>query len=350
MIIRSGGGQYTSGGYILRTQMITRNQNWIVPKAKDQKFSVRVFGGGGSSAKVNMYTNSTAHYHIGGGGGGNMNNNTLVLNHGDIIPISIGEGGDNGYSGGTTSFGTYLYATGGQAGNGIRGGNGGTGGGACYPGGIYHGDGGNATYGGGGGSCYMYENSHDRGFEGYGGTGGTYGGAGGGYRSAQSNGGYGNGGGYGIDAEDGLNTINLATELEFVGDGKAGSQNSNKQSCGGGGYGGRGGKGFAYKQSGYNKPYGIGGGGGGYGGNGGNCSTNLGIVACGGGGGYGNDGDDGYAVCTTGGGYEGLNLALGGGGGGYGPEGFGHGGTSTGPLPASGRAGVCIITYMEPVQ
>lgn len=106
------------GGYELKTEIITENTTWVVPKAKDQSFSVRIFGGGGGG-----YANSIGS-RCGGGGGGYMNNAILNLTNGHGIQITIGTGG-NGITyfncnattssadiyesaGGTTFFGNYL--------------------------------------------------------------------------------------------------------------------------------------------------------------------------------------------------------------------------------------------------
>ena len=329
LIIRSGGGMI-NGGYIPKTEIITVNQNFIVPEAKGQQFAVRIFGAGGD------------YYSRAGGGGGNMNNAVLILNEGDSIPITIGEVvKDN--NGGSTLFGTYLSATGGERGLKNNGGNGGTGGGGLKRGG--HG-----TYGGGGGASDSYNSKNDSQTS-YGGNGGIYGGGGGGYFPGISTGGWGNGGNDTIEAENGLNTIGLG--LEFESDGTCGNyviiSNWNHETdkydkqilniaryAGGGGYGGRGGNG-------YKELYYGGGGGGGYGGRGGDG----GVQAGGGGGGYGNNGGSSGEVPSL------WRYGSGGYGGGYGPDGYGHGGGYN--ATASSRVidpmpGICIISYMQPIQ
>lgn len=106
LLTRPGGADGgSSGGKTLMTEIITEDKLWTVPKAKNQSFSVRIFGGGAAG--------DTVH----GGGGGWMNNNILNLEAGKVIPITIGAGGMNNQSsmvGQTTSFGTYLSALGGQ--------------------------------------------------------------------------------------------------------------------------------------------------------------------------------------------------------------------------------------------
>lgn len=109
--------------------------------------------------------------------------------------------------------------------------------------------------------------------------------------------------------------------------------NYGRNTSGSGGYGGNGGNGLG------------GGGGGGYGADGGNGiyirnDKYTGVVGYnqislgGGGGGYGGNG--GHAVN-----YAGY-------GGGYGPENYGRGGGSTNST-LTGKSGIVIITYQEPI-
>lgn len=330
----------------LKVKIYTENGNFNVPKTGS--YMVRIFGAGGWHNK-------------GGGGGGWMNNGIINLNKGDIVSITVGQP-NIGNAGGTTFFGSYMSANGGEAGkvNG-DGGNGGSGGGGArqfHNGGIGFQFGGG---GGGGGEKSGWNNTQSVG--GSGGNGGMWGGGGGcsgyGYAgnakgvSTVSVGKYGIGGIYGgnggtgeLDAMPGTNTIGLG--LEYEGYGMNGSHettvsNNSYTKCtsggaGGGGYGGNGGNGlkgsYATNGSGYVYFKG-GGGGGGYGANGG--STIYGYSdtgsAGGGGGGYGNDGynadDDG------------------GGGGGYGSAGFGHGGTYNAyGYHINAKSGICIIQYI----
>ena len=315
ILVKAGGG-YSGGtgnnsigdiiGWRLKSDIITTNQTYSVPKAKNQEFSVRIFGGG-AGGNLNSFGISypLGIYNLGtGGGGGNMNNNTLTLNEGEQIEVRIGIGGGGNSQGGTTSFGTYLSATGGCT-NGL----GGTGGGGYYvQTGTYSSydlNGGKGIYGGGGGGWY-------------GGAGGIYGGAGGAYNVSSGT--------------NGTNTLSNI-DLDFVGEGRS-------FGAGSGGYGG---------SSGYKKASG----GGGYGGNGGNGFTLSSIIntlyAGGGGGGYGGKGGDGFCV------YNSPNntahtsnfyAMYGGGGGGYGPDNYGSGGDGNGN---SGKNGICLINYYEPV-
>ena len=358
-LIAGRGGGDSSSKYELKTEIYEADKFWIVPKAKDQKFSVRIFGGGGGA-------NGSC-----GGGGGFMNNADLTLAQGSTVQITIGLGGNNGQdsvTGGTTSFGTYLAANGGRSSTRPRydcyGGDGGSGGGG------YGNEIGNARNPGG--------NGYQFGGGGLGGSGGKWGGGGGGgvpvvnsqwedytkgassinYQYNPSNGQWYDGGGgglggngamvnenpsnsdrhwIGIEAEDGTDTTSIIDNTYISGKGKAGStlRTGNAISyCihaggGGGGYGGNGGN--------------NGGGGGGYGADGGHGqSGNWGArnaIAGGGGGGYGKGGYGGNA-----------NDQRAGGGGAYGHGGDGNcngvrGGGAGGGYNTSGGNGICIIQY-----
>ena len=314
IIVRASGGYNSNGGsgedkniigWQPKTEIITTNGYFTVPKAKDQEFFVRIFGGGGGAG-------DDRNYAFGGGGGsGNMNNDTLILNLAESIQVSIGKGGDVYYNGGTTAFGTYLSATGGEAGISPSG-----------DGNKTHGGDGGA--GGGGGSL---DSGKTQGASVYSGGNGTYGGGGGGYKEGQGYGGIygGNGAGSGGTINNGTNTLGIVG-LEFTGPGTM-----DYWKTAGGGYGGCGGSSC--------------GGGGGYGANGGNAnesSQSFGSLiqrykAAGGGGGYGGHGGDGVS----------NNFRWQGGyGGGYGPENYGRGGGSG---YDNGKAGICIITYQAPI-
>lgn len=153
VIVRRGASEGGTNPSNARCVMIIENTQWRVPKAKGQKFSVRLFGGGGYGG--------VGQGRWGGGGGGHMNNAVLTIPEGENIQINIGLGGGADFwdknstdAGGTTFFGSYLSALGGQQSIGYDGGNGGTGGGGGT--GMYNsiqiqGRGGDGSYGGGGG-------------------------------------------------------------------------------------------------------------------------------------------------------------------------------------------------------
>ena len=251
LLIKAGGAGSggSSGSGNLITNIFTTNGVFVVPKAKDQQFSVRIFGGGGGGASLlTTYTNGSIYRQIyGGGGGGYMNNDILSLNEGETIQISIGAGGKadlvyqpnssnatissiQGGIEGTTSFGTYLSALGGNGGRGYS--NRGIGGYGASGGGVYEGgtgyqfggggsnnggDGG--KWGGGGGTEFsnvkiggcLYDYGITGGITGYSnlaGNGGNNFGGGGGYGgkggdSSGGGGGYGDGGSYGGDGSFG---------------------------------------------------------------------------------------------------------------------------------------------------
>ena len=132
IISRRGWGE--GGKPELRTEYIESSKAWTVPSSIRGNVYVRIFGGGGGGVN-DRYC---------GAGGGWMNNGEIEVNAGEQIEIHIGSGGAynssgrNGGSGGTTSFGVYLSANGGQG---------------CHqnPNSRYQSMGGNGGAGGGGG-------------------------------------------------------------------------------------------------------------------------------------------------------------------------------------------------------
>ena len=147
----------------IMTEIYTSSTMWLVPSdAVNNEFSVRIFGGGGGGSSK------------GGGGGGWMNNALLTLQPSELVYINIGIGGQEeaagayagmqypwyATSGGTTSFGTYLSANGGEPGDTYNnnGGNGGSGGGGYKYGGTgyqFGGGGGEECGGNGGQNLYL---------------------------------------------------------------------------------------------------------------------------------------------------------------------------------------------------
>lgn len=374
-VIISRRGSSKSNKEILITEYIIHNQNWTVPDyAKNNEFSVRIFGAGGTQIGPNSPL---------GGGSGWMNNDVFILTPGEIIPITIGEGDKNASAygstihanaGGTTSFGSYLSALGGGGKDDPNGGSGGVYwdyhpkggcgyqfGGGCSgcngwggDGGVYGGGGGGGRncgggngglYGGGGGGGYDFYTSFSKAA----GNGGTYGGGGGVYYGNAGNGGtYGGNGGRGYSnkpSENGTNTvdwINIPDEVRgpaIAGNSYIDINNSyNSYGGGGGGFGGNGGHATAFGP----------GGGGGYGSNGGNgCSidnTNVSYALYGGGGGGGGgylsngESPNIYAITENGYSYIYNYGNGGGGGGGYGKMAYGFNGMGGGYYCPGGGA------------
>ena len=160
-IITRAGAVYNENsvkmGWKLYTEIFTSNTNYTVPTCKNQELTVLCFGSGGAGSNSTTYA---------GGGGGNLNKQVVSIAAGQIVPISIAGTTAINSSGGTTSFGTYLSATGGQCAhkmvNGLlgSGGNGGTGGGSTTLGPSWstnsnanNAHGGHGYYGGGGGGA-----------------------------------------------------------------------------------------------------------------------------------------------------------------------------------------------------
>lgn len=357
IISRRGYGPEGNVKYVLKQETLTSNGNWTVPDVKDNTVEVRIFGGGGGGTKGN-----------GAGGGGNMNHKVLdTMTPGAVIYVTIGAGGiandSTGGNGGTTSFGAYLSATGGEGGGQSvyrNGGSGGTGGG-----GSSGGNGGRGWYGGGGGGGYGEYKS------GNGGTGGTYGGGGGGggrkniyddiYAYGGSGGTYGGSGGiggsYNTYASNGTNTIgwnNVATvnNSYITGYGRGGfcpKVNSTSSESvdvrsgggGGGGFGGNGGNGGIYNLIWTGQSVGGGGGGGGGYGAGGGMGGSGDQSGGGGGGGFGHNGKSARNA------FQYAGRASGGGGGyrgGYGAGGNGGYWINT-TYMENGNSGVCVLWY-----
>lgn len=120
--------------WVQREEIITTSTDWPVPYARDNKFNVSIWGGGGSGA-----TDGSIGNFAGGGGGaaGEMKSMDLTLTPAEFINIRIGQGGQGikdavetrdycgyvvGQSGGTTMFGNYMMANGGGGAVGATGG------------------------------------------------------------------------------------------------------------------------------------------------------------------------------------------------------------------------------------
>ena len=387
IIVKRGrsGGDIPGLVQTLVTNIITTNTTFQVPNAINNKFSVRIFGGGGGG-----FHDFGIYDAVGGGGSGWMNNGEFILNYGQSVYITIGKGGNSNYTrptnGGTTSFGTYLSAVGGGAASAFKGGSGGSGGSGSgnysnnngkYEGGDGYQFGGGAGFnggnggnggiwgGGGGGSNSDAYNGNVYFAGGNGGNGGTYGGGGGAIvihhytnplmniinKKGGNGGTYGGGGGGAIGGIGGTYGGNGGTREVMAEAGTDTSSWTNVYHDGNRYFRGTGAAGTIGKV--YNNTLNnainswfpnhencYGGGGGGFGGRGGNSEkwALSGNYVCfgGGGGGYGGNGSDGDCIwkcCGGGGGYGGSGGR--GGGGGYGntatggntsPHGAGSGG------------------------
>nr|WP_244589629.1 DUF3383 domain-containing protein [Escherichia coli] len=131
---------------------------WSVPDVlkKGRKCKVKVIGAGGSGGVGNAATAAGQSAIAGGGGGsGGISESLLDLTGIDSVTVTVGVGGTpvtslstNGVSGGTSSFGSYLSATGGIGGGQPSGGESGIGtrgdtnssGGPGSPGGVLNAD------------------------------------------------------------------------------------------------------------------------------------------------------------------------------------------------------------------
>ena len=292
--------------------LITASGSLTVPVAG--KYDVAcIGGGGGGGGRYQSYNGG------GGGGGGHVSHKTLNLTAGSQT-ITIGSGGSGGpvggsnaKSGGVTSFGSLLSATGG--GYGTYSGSGGSGG--SGGGGMNSGDG---DFGGGGGSSHTNP-----------GTGGTFGGDGG------SKGESGNAGTSASSRDDVFQSSD-----SYSGGASGGTYGGGGGGGGLGARGGGGGSGVSIEEG------GAGGGGGIAGGNGGSGGRSTATDT-----GYGGSGGRGYGA---GGGGAGHNSGSrsghggGGGGGGYGSSVHAGNGKNSqsfdSTVGGAGQSGCVLIRWM----
>ena len=104
----------------MKYKIFTSSGTFTVPSGVTQVL-VTLIGGGGGGSKGGGGSLSGA----GGGGGGVYYRTPVTVTPGSSIPVTIGSGGAggtsshiDGYAGGTSSFGSYLSATGGGPGRG----------------------------------------------------------------------------------------------------------------------------------------------------------------------------------------------------------------------------------------
>lgn len=113
----------TTGGN--GSMLFTSNGYFEAPKTGTYQVICFGGGGGGGNSLVDSYWGYT--WFGGGGGSGYLNSASVNLNKGDIVQVTVGDGGirysgslDNksvrSNSGGTSSFGSYVSAPGGQGG------------------------------------------------------------------------------------------------------------------------------------------------------------------------------------------------------------------------------------------
>ena len=109
---------------------------------------VRVWGAGGGGSSGNNA----------GGGGGGFAIGEFAVTGGTNFTVTVGQGGQANTAGGTSSFGSLISATGGEAANSTteRNGGAGTGGYVNHTGGGCQG-----TYGGGGGAANIFGHGND---------------------------------------------------------------------------------------------------------------------------------------------------------------------------------------------
>ena len=116
----NGGGQQT----IVNDAYIITNQMYTIPATGNYLITCVGGGAGGSDSYVFRRHESEGFewnnwYARGGNGGGsgNVNSKQIYLNANTAVRVSIGSGGKkgtSGASGGTTSFGSYISASGGS--------------------------------------------------------------------------------------------------------------------------------------------------------------------------------------------------------------------------------------------
>lgn len=109
-----------------RGQVFTSSGTFTVPTGVTS-VAVTVQGGGGGGGACNGGQTSVT-YGGGGGGGGRALKYVTGLTPGASVTVTVGAAGGSAQAGGTSSFGAYVSATGGAAGQTVNIGQGGSGG------------------------------------------------------------------------------------------------------------------------------------------------------------------------------------------------------------------------------
>lgn len=131
-----GGANITIDSPAANITRIIANGQYTCTKTGTYRVICVGAGGGGGGYGTSQHAGGSASTFLrwgAGGGSGYINEMTVFLNRGDSIPVTVGAGGSGGPyainynspgkaalyggTGGTTSFGTYLSATGGTGGN-----------------------------------------------------------------------------------------------------------------------------------------------------------------------------------------------------------------------------------------
>jgi hypothetical protein len=106
----------TGAGQVGDIQYFTSSGTFTVPTGVT-KVKVQVISGGGAGS-ANLFSGVGSFYYAGGGGAsGAYGEGVYTVTPGQTIAVTIGAGGvHNSGNGGTTSFGSFLTATGGSGG------------------------------------------------------------------------------------------------------------------------------------------------------------------------------------------------------------------------------------------
>lgn len=109
---QSAGGIIAGGiAGIPNMQVFTTSGIFTVPSGVN-KIMVEVWAGGGGGGNANIFSVCSA----GGGGGGGFGKDVFGVTPGNIFTVTVGTGGSAGQSGGSSSFGALISASGGSAG------------------------------------------------------------------------------------------------------------------------------------------------------------------------------------------------------------------------------------------